>query len=320
MAPDTGDGRLSGTTAIVISYNHEAYVTQCLASVVDQTTQVDRVIFVDDASRDGSAAAASQYLAQSGIDHLVLAHEQNRGLCSGLNEALSHVDTEFYFYISADDTMEPHRLGQQLRHLARLPSSCAACYSDAYRIDATGDRLPEVFSEHYRWPDAERRQGNIFGQLLLNNWIPAPSVLLRTAAVREVGGYDEDLFYEDYDLWLRLAERHTFAVVNEPLVSHRVLDTSLGSVEFGAANPRFLRALVRTFGKHVDHPEHSTLASDQLWKHARELWSAGGSRREVSSAMWSARRTSLGRVRYWGFLIAAAMGLPGTLYRARRRR
>lgn len=82
------------------------------------------------------------------------------------------------------------------------------------------------------WPQSEDLEGRIHTGLLRQCWIPAASVLLSTEAVREVGGYDERWFFEDYDLWLRLAAHGEFLLVDESLVDFRERDTSLGSRRF----------------------------------------------------------------------------------------
>src|SRR3954451_11723583 len=45
-------------------------------------------------------------------------------------------------------------------------------------------------------------------------WCPAfsasPAVMVRRSAIAEVGGYDESLFFEDFDMWLRLSRSFSF--------------------------------------------------------------------------------------------------------------
>jgi len=55
------------------------------------------------------------------------------------------------------------------------------------------------------------------------------TTLLRTDCVRAVGGYDETLAYEDWDLWLRLAERYEFHFHYEIHAKYRRIPTSLSS-------------------------------------------------------------------------------------------
>ena len=51
--------------------------------------------------------------------------------------------------------------------------------------------------------------------------------MLRRSAIAGVGGYDESLFYEDFDMWLRLSFRFHFAYQPGRLVRYRALESSM---------------------------------------------------------------------------------------------
>lgn len=229
-------------TVIVVTYNHSAYVAETLDSIRAQTLQPQRVIVVDDASSDGCLDAILTWRDTQNYALDVMGHVQNTGLCRGLNEALNLVRTPLYAYISGDDVMAPERLEKQVRRWVDDGSTAAVVYSNALRIDAHGEQiLPDYRTEHI-WPRV--LEGAVHPELIRRDWLPAASLLLRTDAVRGVGGYDERWFFEDYDLLLRLAASHRFLVVDEPLVSFRELGTSLGSTRFTDADLDFLAARV----------------------------------------------------------------------------
>src|SRR4030095_13121266 len=72
-------------------------------------------------------------------------------------------------------------------------------------------------------------QGNIFADLLQQNLLPAPYWMLRLSAIADVGGYDEGLFYEDLDMWLRLSSRYRFIYSPGQAVRIRMHSESLSS-------------------------------------------------------------------------------------------
>jgi hypothetical protein len=55
--------------------------------------------------------------------------------------------------------------------------------------------------------------------------------LYKTEAIRNVGGFDESLFYEDWDMLIRLSEHYDFCALNESLVKKRILATSISNDE-----------------------------------------------------------------------------------------
>lgn len=263
-------------TVTVVSFNHSAYVTEALDSIAAQSYRPLRVIVIDDASTDNTANVIAAWTRSSNLDVDVNIRSKNRGLCSNLNAALAQVTTPLFAYISADDRMLPDRLERQVTRWVDDGGTAAAVYSDAIRIDNNGGRLEPDYSVVNDWAHVPTISGDVYDHLLKHNWIPAASVLLNTAVVRMAGGYDEDLFYEDHDLWLRLARNGTILCVYEPLVEVRELTTSLGSTHFNATDVKYtaarLRIMLKNYGATDSGDEHLRQVMPVL---AVKLWEAG---------------------------------------------
>jgi GT2 family glycosyltransferase len=102
--------------------------------------------------------------------------------------------------------------------------------------------------------------GDIYPSMIPHNLIGAPSrVLVRTEALRLVGGFDESpalIFCEDYDLWLTLARKSPIAVTMEVVPKYRVHPGQ------ATANwTRHLEAHLQVLEKHrrTAFPEHLPL-------------------------------------------------------------
>jgi glycosyltransferase involved in cell wall biosynthesis len=147
-------------------------------------------------------------------------HEENQGICKTLNEALSYAKGTYFQMIACDDLFLPEKTDIQVNYLQEN-NEPAMVYTDAHLIKS--DSTP-----HYGWfiqrhrNFAELPSCNIYEELLKNNFIPAMSTMTRTQAIRKLGGWDENLVYEDYDFWLRLAKDHTISVIDKPLVKYRL--------------------------------------------------------------------------------------------------
>jgi alpha-1,3-rhamnosyltransferase len=61
---------------------------------------------------------------------------------------------------------------------------------------------------------------NYFDTLILGNILPAPSVTVRTSAIRDVGGYDNTYMIEDYPLWLKFSRKGLKFAVNPSISSY----------------------------------------------------------------------------------------------------
>lgn len=301
-------------TVIVVTYNHEDFVAQTLSGIAEQE-HIARVILCDDASPDGSADVMRSWARGASIPTTEMFAVTNRGLTATLNNALALVDTPYYTYISGDDLMFPGRIAAQRECLEARPD-LSFVYCDARRIDEYGNRLETDF---LAMDLGDREPVDDFESLLRGNWIPAVSVMLRTEAVRSVGGYDEDLFFEDYDLWLRLATRGPFARVDGALVGFRELPTSLGHTRFRDDDLEWHRAKVQIRQKHFGRDgRHDRIIASIIRPWLLTIAERGGSTSELVSVWWRvalADRTLLSL----GYAASATLRLIGPVTRARGR-
>ena len=70
------------------------------------------------------------------------------------------------------------------------------------------------------------RQGWVFDELLKHDFIPLISHLGKKEIFIEVGGYDENLWLEDWDMWLRIANKYQIGYINQPLGIWRLHDSN----------------------------------------------------------------------------------------------
>jgi glycosyltransferase involved in cell wall biosynthesis len=213
-------------TVIALCYNHERFLIECLDSIASQTFQDFQLIITDDCSRDSSPQKIESWIAANRPDALFLRHTKNKGICATLNEAMSHARGEFISMIATDDAWEPDKIDRQLAFMRSLARDVAVVYSDASQMDESGNRLPKNFIEAHRAaPDMP--SGRIFPALADGNFVPAMATLIRRDAIEAVGGYDERLTYEDFDMWLRLAQKYDFAYCPAIVARYRIVSTSL---------------------------------------------------------------------------------------------
>ena len=305
-------------TLVVVSFNHENYLPDLLASIDAQTFRPAAVILCDDCSDDSSASVLRAWARRSEVPTRLLLHTVNIGLNATLNEALALVDTPLYAYISGDDVMEPGRISAQAEVLDA--SEHAFVYGDATVIDEQGYLVAPSFIE-MMLRGTPRPEDSFESLLHVGNWIPACSVLVRTEAVRSAGGFDESLFFEDYDLWLRLARGHTFTHVPAPLVRFRKLGTSMGSSRFDDANDEWQWSKIRIRAKHFGHSR----ATDELIARTISPWAVTLAARSWDRRLLAPlfRRAFLARPTFrsacWAAVASVPMRAP-LLAAARRQR
>ena len=210
-------------SVVVPAFNAQPYVAAAVDSVLAQTLRDFELIVVDDGSSDGTPGALEAYGGA-----LRCLRQENGGVSRARNHGIAESRGRFVAFLDADDAWGPSKLEKQVATLADRPG-CRACYSAVYLAD---QRLSVL---------SEQRSGDgvvEYDSLLVNGNIvtgSASSVICERALLDEVGGFDEDLsLCADWDLWVRLSARTTFAYVDEPLAMYR---QSIGSM---SRNPRLL--------------------------------------------------------------------------------
>jgi glycosyltransferase involved in cell wall biosynthesis len=177
------------------------------------------VIVVDDASEDETPQVCA---GMPEIRYLRL--DQNGGVARARNAGVLESRAEFITTLGDDDLRLPGSLDAQVRLLEESPQA-AFCYGrvllcDARRLLPTGAVLP-----------AHSPTGDIFWELLERNFVPDPSVVARKGKLIEVGLFNQGLGGgEDWDMWLRLAERWHAAALGEAVALYRSPDATSGQM------------------------------------------------------------------------------------------
>src|SRR5262249_17961283 len=127
-------------------------------------------------------------------------------------------------YISmtaSDDVWLPDKIARQVEIMETQPDHVGVLYSDAFQIDEHGDLLPDMFiARHRKLP--EMPQGQVLSRGLEGNFIPAMTTLVRRSCYEQVGFFDENLPWEDWDMWMRIARHYRFVYSPVPSAKYRV--------------------------------------------------------------------------------------------------
>lgn len=214
-------------SVICLCYNHARFVAECLDSVKKQTHPDIELIIVDDASTDESQGVIRQWM-ESNPGATFLPLPSNLGNCRAFNTGLKKAQGTYVIDLSADDVLMPQRVAKGVELLESRPE-VGIQFSDAELIDEKGRTLGH-HSDHFPHPTIP--QGWVFKEVVARYFINSPTMMMRRSLLEELGGYDEALAYEDFDLWVRAARIAQFAYIPEALVKRRVVKDSLGKRQF----------------------------------------------------------------------------------------
>ncbi|WP_243358997.1 glycosyltransferase family 2 protein [Fundidesulfovibrio terrae] len=224
--------------SVVISlYNHERYLAQCVASVLEQTFSDLEAIIVDDASTDGGLELARALERQAPGRVKVYSNARNLGVSRTRNFGVYKSTGPILAFLDADDYWLPEKLERQVRAFREDPGlglchCCAAVECDEASRLWLGENRGMSAAVFAAWAGsfaAFCREAEGFGRIDYFRWLlTANNICLSTVAVRRdafkrAGGFLDGLRCqcEDWLLWLKLSMLAEFRSIPDELAVYR---------------------------------------------------------------------------------------------------
>jgi hypothetical protein len=197
----TGDHQAEPDITVVVPlYDQANFVGDALDSIAGSSSSYRlEVVVVDDHSRDDGAAAVLAWGRQhTWVPLTLVSRRANGGLPVARNTGFGHARGRYVMALDADNLMYPNGLHRLASALERSDDDVVATYGLLERFDAAGS---VGLTSHLPWdPDL----------LVHGAFIDAMAMFHLDRWRSTVGGYadDTDLYgWEDYDLWLTVAEQ-----------------------------------------------------------------------------------------------------------------
>jgi len=205
-------------TVVLPVWNAGEYLAAAVESIRVQTLADWELLAIDDGSTDSSRQLLDDFSRRD--RRIVVTSRPNRGLAATLQEGIERARSGIVALMNADDVSHPDRLTRQLAFLERHQNVAALGTQTRLLVD---DRATAIESRLPLSPQACRRFLPVAPPLA------HPTVMLRREAVLAVGGYRPQSYVEDYDLWLRLADRFDLANLPDALLDYRLHDGQFSS-------------------------------------------------------------------------------------------
>lgn len=218
-------------TIICLCYNQEKYVAESLFSAINQDYPFIEVIIVDDFSTDNSKETIQKWL----VDYpeiQFIANETNLGSTKSFNKALQLAKGDYIIDLACDDILLPNCVSLQVRAFQQSQfKNLGVVYGNAELINEKGDFYFYYFPVDSNKKTIEKREtGNIYLSVISGgNSICSVSSMVKKSVFDALNGYDEDLAYEDLDLWIRASRVYDFDYIDEILIKKRISTSSFGT-------------------------------------------------------------------------------------------
>jgi glycosyltransferase involved in cell wall biosynthesis len=223
-------------TVVLTAFNHGKYVSETLNSIFAQTYPHIQVIVIDNASTDNTLSIIEKS-DRNASQFCLIKNLSNLGLCRAFNQGLALAEGKYIIDLAGDDIMLPDRIKFQVEAFENLDEEYGVVFTNARYMEADG-RL-----EHYHYPvnsqdkaDKIIPSGDVYKSVLENYFICTPTMMMRTKMLAEMGGYDESLFFEDFDFWVRSSVHYKYFYLDKVLTWKRNVPDSLSKQIYKKGN------------------------------------------------------------------------------------
>jgi glycosyltransferase involved in cell wall biosynthesis len=190
-------------SVLITLYNYSAYIAGCLDSVRASQTEAMpggfEVVVVDDGSTDDSVKVVEKYMATHPLPICLVKKTGNTGLSDARNIGLQIARAPLVFILDADNEIRPECL---LAHYSVMANSDYAFAYGTINQFEHGTRKSVAVMSQREWDVREMVSGTFIDAM----------AMIRKETVLKLGGYSTEYGiilpqgWEDYDLWLKLAQ------------------------------------------------------------------------------------------------------------------
>ncbi|WP_420195636.1 glycosyltransferase family 2 protein [Marinobacter sp. GH_1] len=198
-------------SVVIATFNMGQYLPEAIDSVLAQAWKNLEIIVVDDGSSDNTAEVMGRFDQEPRVRYI---QTENRGQPKAKNLGLQEAAGDFIAFCDADDLWHPEKLRMQMPLFEQ--EDVGVVYSEVSYIDQHGERVakPQPYMRH---------SGQVTRHLVIKNFVPFGTAVIRRACIEKNGVFDEALpMGIDWDLWLRYSVDWQFYYLPEKTYIYRI--------------------------------------------------------------------------------------------------
>lgn len=211
MPHHTTDDDLPLVSVIVPAYNCERFLARAITSVLSQNYPKLECIVIDDGSTDGTPNIINSF-----GDQIRSIKQPNQGAAAARNTGIAAAQGRYIAFLDADDYWLETKTINQIRALLQFPEVVLICSSFEWKSSEEAYDSPKFDGPTYDpgrltvYRDLER--------LLQDPYLGTPSVIVKSDALRDIGGFDASLpIAEDVDMYFRICRGRSYAKLDQNL-------------------------------------------------------------------------------------------------------
>jgi glycosyltransferase involved in cell wall biosynthesis len=260
--------------AIVIPcYNHARYVGEALESVLSQTRKPDRILVIDDGSKDNSVEVLRSF-GKRGVE---VSARENRGAHNTINELIAKAatDCDFIGILNSDDRYLPDRIAKCLQSAQEHPGK--AVFSTKLRvIDGDGVPMPEDAPRsrwfHGAWSLGAQEGVDIPEWLGQANFIATTTNVFARTSYLAANPMRNYRFIHDYFFLSTAALEHQIQIVPEVLLEYRVHGSNTIATKPEPLIREMIRLQLDLYKHHAAKLQSNAQFRERFFRYVRGTW------------------------------------------------
>ncbi len=255
---------------IVVSYNHEKFIIDCLESIKAQTYENIELILSDDCSPDNTYDLAKKWCDENRdrfSNLIAYRNEKNVGVTANCNRGLSNANGRYIKIFASDDILFPSAISDLVGYLSDNPQHDLV-YSNVVVVDENAHFPVDTAVYTDKLYKKRPLEGSgLIDALYKGNFVSATGALIRKETFDKYGIYAEKYSFEDYEYWLRVAAKGgSIGYLDKVTAGYRKLGSSID--HFGKSEEEKKR-FNKYINEHVrlleEYKPYTSSTMDSFW-------------------------------------------------------
>ena len=247
---------------VIITYNNEKYIEDCIKSVINQTYKNLEIIIVNDGSKDNTSDIINRYIK---IDSRIkyIDRKENKGTMYTRKEGYNNSNGKYIFFLDSDDWIENNAIEKMYSNLKKNKVDIVKCnfkkYINNKFLSINNQTKENIVLEKKNFEPI--LYDYIYKTIYCNSMC---GQLVKKELLIDINKVEDKAIYgEDIQNNLYLFEKiKSIEFLNEELYIYRCNNTSITN----KVNQRKIDDLLKTFRKLYDFIEKSEIQDKQKYK------------------------------------------------------
>ncbi len=250
--------------------NTEAFLPECIDSIIAQKHQNWEVLAVDDHSTDQSRTLMDSYTGKD--SRIKVFSNIGEGIIDALRLAYKNSKGQFITRMDSDDIMTPNKIKQMATSLVHFGKGHLAIGQVRYFSE---QGISDGYKRYENWLNNLTLNGNNYAEIYKECVIPSPCWMIHRKDLDNCNAFRPNRYPEDYDLAFRFYENGMKCIpCNEVLHHWRDYSTRTSRTSEHYAQNYFL-----------DIKLHYFLKLDYDHKKPLVLWGAGNKGKSIAKEL-----------------------------------